>query len=200
MNVGDKIKELRKKHKLTQADLAKKLGVKPTAVSAWEGNHNRPLMDKLTLIAEMFEVPITYFFDVEDLGQTGETIALPVYGNISCGEGAFIYEETGVYESTPREWLNGGEYFYLRAKGDSMTGARIQEGDMLLIRKQDEVENGEIAAVVIEDKALLKRVYKSGNSLILQSENPNYPPVSYDPKQDKHIKIVGKLKKVVLNF
>ncbi|KAB2337620.1 helix-turn-helix domain-containing protein [Cytobacillus depressus] len=200
MKVGDKIKELRKAERLTQADLAKKLGVAPTAVSAWEGNHNRPLMDKITVLAELFNKPITYFFDVEELGNTGDAIILPVYGNISCGTGAVLYEETGTYETTPKDWLNGGEYFYLRAKGDSMTGARIHEGDLLLIRRQDDVENGEIAAVVVEDEALLKRVFKSNDSIVLQSENPNYAPIIYNPEQNKQIKIVGKLKKVVLNF
>ncbi|CRK80345.1 LexA family protein [Neobacillus massiliamazoniensis] len=200
MKVGDKIKELRKQHRMTQADLAKKLNVAPTAVSAWEGNHNRPLMDKITILADLFKVPITYFFDVEDLGETGESVLLPIYGNISCGTGTVVYEQTGVYETTPKDWLNGGEYFYLRAKGDSMIGARIQEDDLLLIRKQEDVENGEIAAVVIEEEALLKRVYKTDNSIILQSENPKYAPIIYNPEQNKLIRIVGKLKKVVLNF
>lgn len=63
MKVGDLIKELRKKNRLTQADLAKKLGVAPTAVSAWERNENRPLMDKISFLAELFAVPVSYFFN-----------------------------------------------------------------------------------------------------------------------------------------
>ena len=81
-----------------------------------------------------------------------------------------------------------------------MSGARIHEGDLLLIRKQDEVENGEIAAVVVEDEVLLKRVFKTGDSIILQSENTAYAPISYNPKTDKKISVIGKLKKVLLNF
>jgi repressor LexA len=127
-------------------------------------------------------------------------IKLPVYGNISCGNGTVLYEKPETYEATPKSWLNGGEYFYLRAKGDSMTGARIYEGDLLLIRKQEEVENGEIAAVVIDGESVLKRVYKNGSSFILQSENPDYPPMIYNPENDKQIMIIGKLKKVILNF
>ncbi|RKJ30803.1 XRE family transcriptional regulator, partial [Butyricicoccus sp. 1XD8-22] len=64
MTVGQKIKALRKENGMTQEDLAKKLGVQPTAVSAWERNANKPLMDKLTTMAELFDVPFTYFFDV----------------------------------------------------------------------------------------------------------------------------------------
>ncbi len=200
MKVGDKIKELRKQHRMTQADLAKKLKVAPTAVSAWERHENRPLMDKITILADLFHKPITYFFDVEDLGDSVDTVMLPVYGNIGCGNGMVLFEAPEAYETTPKDWLNGAEYFYLRAKGDSMVGARIYEGDLLLIRRQDEVENGEIAAVVVEGEALLKRVFKTGDSFILQSENPKYPPIIYNPEQNKDIRIIGKLKKVVLNF
>ena len=64
--------------------------------------------------------------------------------------------------------LNGGEYFFLRAKGDSMINARIMDGDLLLIRRQDDVENGEIAAVLIDGEAVLKRVYKTNGTIILQ--------------------------------
>lgn len=200
MKVGDKIKELRKQHRLTQADLAKKLKVAPTAVSAWEGNHNRPLMDKISILADLFNVPITYFFDVEDLGDSIDAVTLPVYGNVSCGNGLVVFEAPETYETTPRDWLNGAEYFYLKAKGDSMLGARISEGDLLLIRRQDEVENGEIAAVVVDGETLLKRVFKTNNSIVLQSENPKYAPIIYNPEQNKQIRIIGKLKKVVLNF
>ncbi|GKU81244.1 transcriptional repressor LexA [Niallia sp. NCCP-28] len=123
---------------------------------------------------------------------------LPIVGKISCGNGVLAFDEIEGYEPTPADWLNGGEYFYLRAKGDSMVNARIMDGDLLLIRKQNEIENGEIAAVCIGDEAVLKKVYKSGENVILQSENPNYPPIVLD--KNKNIRIIGKLKKVVVNF
>lgn len=124
--------------------------------------------------------------------------SLPIVGSISCGNGTLAYQDIEGYEETPKSWLNGGKYFYLRAKGDSMINARISEGDLLLIREQEEVENGEIAAVQIDGDAVLKRVYKKGNTLILQSENPKYEPIIVDGS--KNIQIIGKLKKVVLNF
>lgn len=206
MSVGDKIKKLRKQHGMTQAELAKRLGVAPTAVSAWEGNYNRPLMDKITVLAKMFEVPITFFFDQDNNGAhepttpytVNKTVMLPIVGRISCGNGVLAYEDIEGYEPTPKEWLNGGKYFYLRAKGDSMVNARIQDGDLLLIRSQDDVENGEIAAVLINNEAVLKRVFKSDGTVILQSENQNYNPIILD--ESKSIKIIGKLKKVVLDF
>ncbi|MEF3309109.1 S24 family peptidase [Paenibacillus sp. GYB004] len=122
---------------------------------------------------------------------------VPVIGKISCGNGSLAIDDIEAYEPTPKEWLSGGDHIYLRAKGDSMTGARIYEGDLLLIRKQPEVENGEIAAVLINDEAVLKRVYRNGNQLLLQSENPNYPPIFAPPTE---VKIIGKLKMNVIKY
>lgn len=201
MNFADKMKQLRKENgNITQAQLAKKLDLSPSAVSAWERGANKPLMDVIVKMSEMFDKPITYFLDVEDVTDTVDVASLPVYGNVSCGYGAVIQETPESYEATPKDWLNGGDYFYLRAKGDSMIGARIFDGDLLLIRKQDDVENGEIAAVVVDGESMLKRVYKTDKSVILQSENSKYAPITYNPEQNKDIMIIGKLKKVILNF
>lgn len=201
MKVGDIIKSLRKDKRMTQADLAKKLNVAPTAVSAWERNENRPLMDKLTILADIFGVSITRFFETGEYElqpvKDTDTVLLPIVGRISCGNGALAFEDIEALEPTLKEWVSGGEYFYLRAKGDSMTGARIFEGDLLLIRKQEDVENGEIAAVIIGDQAVLKKVFKSNGTLILQSENPKYAPIICPPSE---VKIVGKLKTVVVKF
>lgn len=199
MKLGEKIKELRKRHRMTQAELAKKLNVAPTAVSAWERNENRPLMDKITILAEMFDVPISYFFSVDDFDNNPSVLEyIPIVGAVSCGNGTIAYEEIEGYEPTPKNWIRGGKYFYLRAKGDSMINARIQDGDLLLIRQQNDVESGEIAAVLIDDEAVLKRVFKENGQVILQSENPKYPPIIVTPEKD--IRIIGKLKKVILNF
>lgn len=203
MHVGQKIKQLRKTHKLTQEELAKILDVKPTAVSAWELGRNKPLMDKLDMMAHYFGVPISYFFEENQIKRSKNHIhfvKLPIVGTISCGNGVVAYDDIEGYEDVPSSWLNGGEYFFLRAKGDSMINARIMEGDLLLIRKQDDVENGEIAAVLIDGDAVLKRVYKTNDAIILQSENPKYQPIILAKGDMGNIRIIGKLKKVVLNF
>lgn len=126
-----------------------------------------------------------------------DMVLLPVVGQVSCGNGTLVFEEIEGYEATPKDWLNGGEYFYLKAKGDSMTGARIQDGDLLLIRRQEEVENGEIAAVLIGEEAVLKRVYINGDQLVLQSENPAYGPIFVPPAEAR---IIGKLKMVTIKY
>lgn len=207
MKVGDKIKKLRKEHKLTQADLAKRLGVAPTAVSAWEGNHNRPLMDKISILAEMFSVPITHFFEGEistvseppaTYGMIDKVLRLPIIGTISCGNGVIAYEDIEGYEDIPEKWVKGTEHILLRAKGDSMKNARIEDGDLLLIRKQESFENGEIMAVVIDDEAVLKKLYRTGSQIMIQSENTNYPPRFFNDKSE--IRIIGKLKMNLIQY
>lgn len=125
--------------------------------------------------------------------------SLPVVGSISCGNGVLAYEDIEGYEDTPKSWLNGGKYFYLRAKGDSMKGLRIHDGDLLLIREQSDFENGEIVATLINGEAFLKRATISEDMLILESANPEYPPIAV-PVKNNDIRIIGKLKKVVLDF
>jgi repressor LexA len=203
LHIGEKIKRLRKSKKLTQEELAKILNVKPTAVSAWELGRNKPLMDKLDMMAHYFGVPISYFFEENQIKGSRNCfnfVKLPIVGTISCGNGVIAYEDIEGYEEVPRSWLNGGEYFFLRAKGDSMINARIMNGDLLLIRRQNDVENGEIAAVLIDGEAVLKRVYKTNDTIILQSENPMYKPIILNKNDMKDVRIIGKLKKVVLNF
>lgn len=129
----------------------------------------------------------------------GDMVSLPIVGSVSCGNGALAFEEIVGHEPTPKGWLNGGEYFYTRAKGDSMVNARIQDGDLVLIRKQPDVEDGEIAAVAIDDEIFLKRVYKRNGNVILQSENPKYPPIIADLKSHNCM-IIGKLSRVIIKM
>lgn len=208
--VGKQIKKYRLQKGLTQKELGLIIGVKHNTISSYEAGINEPDQNILFAIAKALNVSINDLFPpIYEPPEYSEApgayavsedlVMVPVVGSISCGNGSLAYEEIEGYEPTPKEWVKGGEYFYLRAKGDSMVGARIQEGDLLLIRKQPTVDDGEIAAVLINDdnEAVLKRVYRSEDKLILQSENPNYPPILAPPAE---IKILGKLKMNVIKY
>ena len=82
--------------------------------------------------------------------------------------------------------------FALRVRGDSMVGARINDGDIVFIRRQDDVEDGQIAAVIVDDEATLKRVYHVRNGLQLLSENPKYPPMLFTLEEYGSIRILGR--------
>ncbi|MDF9845409.1 repressor LexA, partial [Paenibacillus sp. PastF-1] len=202
--VGQNIKKYRDLRNYSLQVLAEKIGITKKTVQRYEHGEHKIDMDRLKEIAVALGVTVNqltegaYTYLGEEPAET-ENISLPIVGKISCGNGRVAYESIEGYETTPRSWINGGQYFYLRAKGDSMNGARIYDGDLLLIRQQEEVEDGEIAAVLIDDEAVLKKVYKQNNALILQSTNPNYPPIVLTGGET-NIRIIGKLKKVVINF
>jgi repressor LexA len=203
MKLTDKLDLLMSEKGLSRMGLSKESGVPyMTIVNFYEKGTDNVKLSTLRKLADYFEVSLDYLVDEEienahGIVRVGELVEIPIVGRVSCGNGSLAFEEIEGYEPTPKEWLNGGEYFYLRAKGDSMTGARIHEGDLLLIRKQPEVENGEIAAVLIGEEAYLKRVYKNGDTLALQSENSNYPTIFAPPTEAK---IIGKLKMVTIKF
>lgn len=116
---------------------------------------------------------------------------LPMLGEIACGVPIYANQE---HEMTVPVDESLGADFCLRAHGDSMIGARIFDGDIVFIRSQDSVDNGEIAAVIINDEATLKRVYYYPNEskLILSAENAKYAPLVYVDDELESIKILGK--------
>ena len=112
-------------------------------------------------------------------------------GEIACGEPIYANEERESYVELGTKIDCD---FCLKAKGDSMINARILDGDIIFIKKQPVVDNGEIAAVLIEDEATLKRVfyYPEKQKLVLQAENPKYEPLVYIGEELNEIKILGK--------
>lgn len=197
--VGNNIKKYRSIRNFSLQVLAEKVGLTKKTIQRYENGEIKIDMSRLADIASAFDVNLSQLLNgtekflgisFNDVG----SVRLPIVGRISCGNGLIAFEDIESYETTPKDWIAGGEYFYLYAKGDSMNGARIHDGDILLIRKQDDIEDGEIAAVLIGDEAVLKKVYKRDGTIILQSENPNYPPIV---KTDD-VKIIGKLKRIII--
>ena len=115
---------------------------------------------------------------------------VPIVGTIAAGQPLPAEEDIEGYE-----YLDKDESitFCLKVKGDSMINARIHDGDIVFIRRQQDVENGEIAAVIIDgESATLKRVYKINGTVILRPENPNYQDLIFAKKDMKELKILGK--------
>lgn len=118
-----------------------------------------------------------------------DTASFPVIGEIACGEPIVMNEEHEVYvDASARIKADA----ILVASGNSMIGARIYDGDIVFIKFQSEVENGEIAAVAINDEATLKRFYKFGDSIVLRAENPNYKDIIIDASNTDTIRVIGK--------
>lgn len=192
---GKKLRELRKIEGWTQEDVAKKLGISKQTYSHYENEKRKPSLDTIRELANVYQVNIDNIFSEQE---NGNFSLLPIVGTISCGNGVYAFEDIEGYEEIPNSWIKGADHFLLRAKGDSMINARIEDGDLLLIRKQETFENGEIMAVIVDDEAVLKRIYKSDGVIVLQSENPKYPPKFITNKSD--IRIVGKLKMNLIRY
>ena len=203
MKIGDKIRMLRKRKGLTQTELGEKLGVKTNAVSKWECGRVEDIpMSKVKAMSVLFDVPPSFLIDDEQLPSNATPLdvqsfhRIPILGRIAAG--LPLYAEQNIEGYTLTDLNGGAEYFALRVKGDSMNAARIQEGDVLIVRRQEEVENGEVAVVMVgEDDATVKRFYSAGNTVTLmpQSTNPQHQAQMYDLRKTK-IKVLGKVVKV----
>lgn len=130
----------------------------------------------------------------------GESSNIPVLGAVACGDPIEVIEDVEEHIEVPKSMLKGSGAFYaLYARGESMINAGISDGDVLLIRKQDRVENGDIGIVVMDggfsEKATLKRLYLSAKSMILKPENDNLPT-----QVVKQGEVRGKLVGVIRNY
>jgi repressor LexA len=115
---------------------------------------------------------------------------IPIVGTIAAGQPILAQQNIEGYEYVDEDLKAD---FCLRVKGDSMTGARIIDGDLVYIRQQSDIENGEIAAVIIDnEEATLKRIYKLNGTVILRAENPNYQDKIFSKKDMKNVRILGK--------
>lgn len=161
-DMAQKIKDLRISQNLTLEQVANEVGVGKSTVRKWEtGMIANMRRDKIASLAKALHTTPAYLMGwidephreitVDNLFRI-ETKQFPLLGNIACGEPIFA-------EQNFEAGANVHADFCLRAKGDSMIGARIQDGDIVFIKKQEMVDDGEIAAVLIEDEATLKRVY-----------------------------------------
>lgn len=200
---GEKIRLRRIELGMTQDELAKITGyTSRSSINKIEmGLVNLP-QSKIELIAKALMVNPTYLlgwessqtkshvFDYANISPI-QTQKIPMLGDIACGKPIFASEER---ESYVQAGMNIKADFCLTARGDSMIGARIHDGDIVFCRSQSMVDNGEIAAVIIGDEATLKRVYfyPEKKKLVLQAENPKYEPFVYIGNELDEITILGK--------
>jgi len=117
---------------------------------------------------------------------------VPVVGRVRAGDPSLAFEDFQVEIVLDRSLAGGNETFFLRVKGDSMIGDHIRDGDLALVVPQSVVENGEIAVVLIDDEATVKRVFSEGETLRLQPSNPTVDPIVVDRGKGR-VTIVGKV-------
>ena len=201
MFIGEKIKSLRTKHGITQEELATAAGPKKQTIHKYEtGIISNIPASKIKAIADKLGTTPAYLMGWEDanIPFEGHPDIFPitykkfsVLGEIACGKTIYADEDR---ETVILANSNIDADFCLYAKGDSMIGARIMDGDIVFIKNQPTVDNGEIAAVIVDDDATLKRVYyyPDKNKIVLNAENPKYEPLVYIGEELDTIRILGK--------
>lgn len=204
---GDVLKKLREDSGMSQEQLADAIGISKSAVGMYEQGKRTPHKKEiLKSISECFGVTVDYLFgfssqDYSSLSDDARakfgikpisTRHIPMLGKIACGTPIMCEQDYETYVEASDD-INAD--FCLTAQGDSMINARIFDGDVVFIREQEMVENGEIAAVIInDDEVTLKRFYyyPERNQVILQPENPTYRPIVLNGEELNHIRVLGK--------
>lgn len=202
---AERLKELMEYFGIKQNDLSKRTGIPKSAISMYVSGDRIPRQNRISDIADTYNVNEAWLlgYDVpmrkenSDSGTKFDNIfpiqvhKYPLLGELACGEPLFMSEERENYIMSGTDIKAD---FCLIAKGDSMINARIMDGDIVFIRKQSTVENGEIAAVAIDDEATLKRFYmdEEAGTITLVAENPKYPPMVFTKDSQKNVYILGK--------
>lgn len=224
MKLGELIKKYRKDRKLTLRDFASLCGMSHSYISMLEEGRNSKTGEPITptlstlkkiskalgltsneLMTIIDDMPVIINndnnFDYSTIPELRpvKVLRFPMMRSIACDHPTF---EEDKYEAYVDDNANINADFCMTAQGDSMINARVHDGDIVFIHSQNMMENGEIAAVLIENKISLKRVYyyPDQNKIILTAENAKFPPLVYTNEGLKQVKILGKAVSFMSNF
>lgn len=194
-NIIIRLKNVIVESDLSYVELEKKTGISKSALQRYANGSTKKIpIDVIQAIASAVNVSAAWIMGWDNDIPEGflpipKTKKVPLLGTIACGEPILATENIEMYikvdESIPAD-------FALKCKGDSMINARIFDGDIVYIRQQPDVEDGEIAAVLIGDEATLKKVHKYHNKIVLSACNPMYDDYVYTNEQLNEIRILGK--------
>lgn len=197
-DLQSRLRELRKENKYTQEDIAKKLNMSTSGYGYYEQGKTYPPIEMLNRIASVYSVSVDYLLGNDDVRLKNEikienVVKLPVLGSVRAGTGGWAIEEVIGHEYAFNLNSDTSDYYYLKVKGDSME-PRISEGDLALVKKQSDVESGELAIVLINgDEGVIKKVIKRDDCLELHSFNAYYPVRVFSGQALQDIKIIGKV-------
>ncbi|MBU8583596.1 XRE family transcriptional regulator [Bacillus paralicheniformis] len=189
--MANNLKKQLKRKGISQTMMARDLNIPEMTVSNWVKGKTYPRPDKIQLMADYFGITRTQLTEESPSNITPlapQTVPIPVLGTIACGEPILAEENVTEYMYESPDQLPSGNLFYLKAKGTSMEPT-IPDGSYVLVREQPEVENGAIAAVLVngDTEATLKRIKRQGDIVILMPDNPNYSPFIITPENPARI-------------
>ena len=211
--VGSKIKARRKALDLTADYVAEKLGISRATLYRYEGGTNPKISTSLLApLAEILQTTPEYLMGIDDskskwiskdTAMVTNVTYLPIIGVVRAGTGGITFEDNLGEEFVETDMLRGhspSEFFWSRVKGDSME-PRLFDGDLVLVRKQQSVDNGAYAVVLVDDEeGVVKRVTYTEDSVTLHSQNHNYPPRVFYGKDVLRLRIVGQVIRSMSTF
>ena len=181
-----RLRELRKSKKLSQQIIADMLGVTQATLSGWENEKYEIDNQSLSKLASYFNVTTDYL-----LGRTDEKkerprekgVRIPVLGCVQAGIPIEAIEDIIDYEEIPESMAKNGEYFALQVRGDSME-PKFSEGDVVIVRKQESADDGDIAVVLVNgNEATVKKIKRRMDGIMLIPNNPSYDPMFYSNQE-----------------
>lgn len=197
---SDRLKQARKRKKLSQAELSRQLGVTQQAVGKWETGRSTPDPVTVARLAELLDTTTDVLLGLQQpdfappVGQRTpyNESPIPVVGTVRAGYGALAFEED--YGTEYACVKDPDNYFYLVVKGDSME-PRISDGDLALVRRQTTLDNGDLGVMVygLDGEGTLKKYIQRGNSVILHPFNPAYEDLVIKGEELDHLYIAGKV-------
>lgn len=197
------IKDLRKKEKYTQAELAAKLSVNQTTVSCWETGKATPPPEMLMTLAQFFGVTVDYLMgNAPAKPEKKKGVQIPVLGEVRAGYPMEAVENIIDYEEIDEETARRGEFFALRIKGDSME-PKFSEGDVVIVRKQQTADSGDIVVALVNgDSATIKKLKRHQNGITLVPSNSTYEPMYYSNEEimGLPVTILGKVVELRAKF
>ena len=194
------IKSLRTSRGMTQKQLASLCGVHQTAVSQWEKGRTDPDKNSIVTLSEIFNVSADTIMGLESHAEKKNLI--PVLGYVRAGIPIEAVQEILDYEEISESAAASGEHFALRITGDSME-PKFSDGDVVIVRKQTQVDNGQIAVVLVNgNDATVKKFYRTENGIKLVSTNPTYDPFFFTPDEVNSlpVQVIGRVVELRAKF
>ena len=183
-------------HNKTQSDIVNDLHITSSTVSDWVNGKKYPRMDKVQLLADYLGIWKSNLTEkIENQNMSGRGVSIPVVGKVIAGIPIDAIEEIIDYEEIDIKLASTGEFYGLQIKGDSMS-PRFLEGDVVIVKKQNNIENGEIAIVLVNgNEATVKKIKKMDNGIMLIPLNNSYEPIFYnvDEINTLLVQIIGKV-------
>lgn len=192
---NERLKTLRIQRKMTQSELAKKIYISQPAYSKYEVGTASPNPETLSKIADALDVSVDYLLGSDSQPARPGYIRVPVLGRVSAGIPINAIEEVIDWEDISAEAAGDGEYFGLQIKGHSME-PKISDGDVVIVRRQPDVDSGDIAVVLVNgDDATVKKIKKSPQGVTLIPSNPAYEPMYYSNEEIESlpVQILGRV-------